>query len=184
MMRAKDAGSSLKANILKAAVDARKSLTDLVANRPDVVNAKLKEKIEEQIDIAELKQEEEAKQETSVPLPDVGEIKAQGFMTSYDERKDQYQTRYLPVHSSDPESGVYAEQRVMQDLMRATQTNMVVILSAHEPVDARKQAIRDFAFTHSGMKVYVCYIHGALGAGDNRLIDVTKGGWRIVKNFR
>ena len=72
----------------------------------------------------------------------------------------------------------------MRDLLNARRGDTVVILSAHEPIQRRREAILDLAFKRMDLKVFVCYVHGAVNRVDNRLIDASGGGWRDVTNFR
>lgn len=172
----------MKDNVLKAAITARTAITDIITSKPDVAEQALDEKADEQE--KEVQAAAADGDEDTVVLPDVGAIKAQGFVMSYNQMLDRFITKGKAVRSSDAASGVYAEQRVAQDLINTPSGKTVVILSAHEPIQERRQAIIDLAFKRQDLKVFVCFVNGANVATGNRMIDASHGGWRNIIHFR
>ncbi|MDQ7033530.1 MAG: hypothetical protein Q9P01_01465 [Anaerolineae bacterium] len=172
----------MKDNVLKAAIKARSAITDIIMSKPDVAEKALDEEADEQE--KEVQAAASSGDEDAVVLPDVGAIKAQGFVMSHNQMLDRFITKGKAVRSSDAASGVYAEQRVVQDLINTPNGKTVVILSAHEPIQERRQAIIDLAFKRPDLKVFVCFVNGANVATGNRMIDASKGSWRDVIHFR
>jgi hypothetical protein len=170
-------------SVLKAAIKARMAITDILANKPDVAEEAVEDKADEQEKEIQAASAADDNNKSNI-LPNVGEIKAQGFVMSHDEMLNEYITVGKDVRGSNAKSGIYAEQLVVQDLLNAPRDQTVIILAAHEPVQSRREAIIDLAFKRQDLKVYVCFVHGALAATGNRMIDATGGGWRDVINFR
>ena len=177
-----DDAEGMKADVIKAAMKARMAITDIIANKPDVAEDALEDATDEQQ--KEVQAAAADGDENKNVLPDVGAIKSMGFIMSYNQMLDTYRTLPKDVRSSDAASGTYAEQRVAEDLINTPSGNTVVILSAHEPILQRRQAILDLAFKRQDLRVFVCYVHGANIASGNRMIEATGGGWRDVSHFQ
>ena len=172
----------MKGDVIKAAMKARSAITDIITNKPDVAEDALENASDEQQ--KEVQAAAAEGDENQNVLPDVGAIKSMGFVMSYNQMLDSYRTLPKEVRSSDAASGTYAEQRVAEDLINTPSGNTVVILSAHEPILQRRQAIIDLAFKRQDLRVFVCYVHGANITTGNRMIEATGGGWRDVTHFQ
>jgi hypothetical protein len=177
----KDA-EGMKSDVIKAAMKARTAITDILANKPDVAQDALEDKADEQQ--KEIEAAAADGDENKNVLPDVGALKSMGFVMSHNKMLNKYITLPKDVRSSDAASGIFAEQRVVQDLLNTPGGKTVVILSAHEPIQERRQAIIDMAFKRQDLRVFVCFVNGASVATGNRMADVTGGFWRDITHFR
>jgi hypothetical protein len=177
-----DDAEGMKADVIKAAMKARSAITDILSNKPDVAEDAMEDAMDDQQ--KEIQAAAADGDENKIVQPDIGAIKSMGFVMRHDEALNEYVTLAKDVRSSDAGADTYAEQRVVEDLINTPPGNTVIILSAYEPIQKRRQAILDLAFKRMDLRVFVCYVNGATIETDNRLIEATHGGWRDIMDFR